>query len=185
MTTLLLLSGFVLALGAGLAGTLRKLLYPRPENFPPDFDVQLLRRSAAESYQPMSRLFAEEDFVFLSRLQPRLLSRLRQQRRRVMREYLRELRAEFERIYAFCRALALKSGAPNFAGQITQAAFSFYGLLLILHMRCAFGWFLHVRVDTADLISAFDRLREAAQTALPALEPRAVMAGGPAWPRFD
>src|SRR5579884_1899439 len=115
MTTLLLLSGFVLALGAGLAGALRKLLYPRPESFPPDFDVQLLRRSAAESYQPMSRLFAEEDFVFLSRLQPRLLSRLRQQRRRVMRAYLRELRAEFERIYAFCRALALNSSDPNFA----------------------------------------------------------------------
>jgi hypothetical protein len=182
MVTLLLLLSFVLAIGLGAAITLRRLHRVGSEANSPRLDALVLSptRSALETYQPMSRLFAEEDFHFLARSRPDLVKRLRRQRQQVLRLYLKELRADFERVYAFCRRLAPKSENPNFAALITQQALSFYGLFLVLQVRCTLGWFLHVRVDTTDLVSSFDRLRQAAQATLSAMAPQAVMAGSPA-----
>lgn len=182
MMTLLLLLSFVLAAGLGAAVVLRWLQGVGPEGITPGLETRILSptRSVLETYQPMNRLFAEEDFQFLSRSRPDLVKRLRRQRQQVLRLYLRELRVDFARVYAFCRRLAPKSADPNFAGAITQQALSFYGLFLILHVRCTLGWFLHVRVDTVDLVGAFDRLRQAAQATLSAMAPQPAMAGSPA-----
>lgn len=183
MTTLLLLLSFVLLVGVGVGVTLRRLYRLGPEGIPADFASQILtptKRSALETYQPMSRLFAEEDFVFLSEARPEMLKRLRRQRRQVMRLFLGELRTDFARVYAFCRLLAPESADPNFATLVTQQAFSFYGLFVVLHLRCTMGWFLHVRVDTVDLVGAFERLRQAAQAAAAAMAPQPAMAGSAA-----
>ena len=95
MTTLFLLLGFLVAVGAGLGLTLRHLFRVRPEGILANPAGDLLTGSALETYQPMSRLFAEEDFTFVSGLDPGLRKRLRRSRRQVMRSYLRELRVDF------------------------------------------------------------------------------------------
>ncbi len=182
MIALLLLLAFVLAVATGVGLTLRRLYGARSEGISPALKAALSApaRSALETYQPMSRLFAEEDFRFLSGLAPALVKRLRRQRRHVMRLYLRELQADFERIYAFCRALAPRSQDPSFATLITKQALSFYGLFVVLQMRCGLGWFLPVRVDTGDLVDAFDRLHQAAQAALQAMASQPIAASQPA-----
>lgn len=182
MMTLLLLLGFVVAVVLGAVVTLWRLHRVTQGGITPAVEAQILSpsRSALEIYQPMGRLFAEEDFRFLRGSRPDLVKRLRRQRRQVLRLYLRELRADFERVYAFCRRLAPKSTDPNFAALITQQALSFYGLFLVLHMRCTLGWFLHVRIDTVDLVGAFDRLRQVAQATLLPMTPQPALAGSPA-----
>jgi hypothetical protein len=172
MTIVLLLLSFVLVVGAGVGITLWRLLRSNgPEALPSGWRERMAStRSALVTYQPMSRLFAEEDFDFLAGqrgFQPGLEKKLRRQRRRVLRLYLRELRLEFRGVYALCRMLVPHSANPDFAAWITRQAAAFYGLLLVLHLRCTLGWFLHVRVDTTDLVTAFDRLREAARAGLP------------------
>ena len=178
MTMFLLLLGFVAAIGLGVSLTLRRLYRPSIQGVPSV--EELTTRPPRETYRPMSRLFAEEDFAFLSGQGPGIIKRLRRQRREVLRLYLRELRADFQRLYALCRILAPKSQDPNFAPLITQQALSFYGLFLILQVRCALGWYLHVRVDTVDLVTAFDRLAQAARATLPALMPQSSFATGAA-----
>lgn len=182
MMTLLLLLGFVVAVVLAGVVTLWRLHRVTHEGITPAVEAQILSpsRSVLETYQPMGRLFAEEDFRFLSGSRPDLVKRLRRQRRQVLRLYLRELRADFERVYAFCRSLAPKSTDPNFAALITQQALSFYGLFLVLHVRCTLGWFMHVRIDTVDLVGAFDRLRQAAQATLLAMTPQPALAGSTA-----
>jgi hypothetical protein len=183
MNTLLLILSIVAVLSAGAAIVLRQLRRIGPEGLRADFVSQLLapaNRSVVETYQPMTRLFSEEDFAFLAEAGPGLLQRLRRQRRQVMRLYLGELRADFAQVYAFCRMLAQKSADPNFATLITQQAFSFYSLLLVLHVRCTLGWFLHVRVDMVDVVGAFERLRQAAQAAAAAMAPQQAAFAGSA-----
>ncbi|MBI3665619.1 MAG: hypothetical protein HY236_05230 [Acidobacteria bacterium] len=184
MTTLMLLLGAVLALGVGVGLTLRRLYRPAASpGVASAHELTLaLTCSPQETYRPMSRLFAEQDFAFLAG-QPGsgtgLVKRLRRQRRGALRLYLREMRADFQRLYALCRLLARNSKDPSFATLVTQQALSFYSLFLILQLRCALGWFLHVRVDTVDLVTAFDRLAQAARASLP-LAPESSLAVGAA-----
>ncbi len=176
MTTLLgvLILIAVVAVGGGL--TLRRLSRTRlPADLGPA-EILSAGRSVGEIYQPMSRLFAEEDFAFLSNAPPGLRKRLRQERRQTLRLYLRQLRGDFERVYAFCRLLARDCTDPNFAPLITQQAMSFYGLLFVMQMRCSMGWFLHVRVDAVDLVGSLDRLWQAAQAAASSMVPQQALA---------
>ncbi len=183
MTILLLLLGFIAAVDAGTAIALWRLYRTGPEGqAPPALVSEILhpRRSALEVYQPMSRLFAEDDFALVGRLKPDLQKRLRRQRQHVLRLYLREIRIGFARLHTLCRILAPRSHDPNFAARVTQQALTFYGLFLVLEFRCALGWFLHVRVDTVDLIAALSQLRQAAQSVLADMNSGAALAGSPA-----
>ncbi|HYL96681.1 MAG TPA: hypothetical protein VET69_12830 [Terriglobales bacterium] len=182
MTILLLLLLFVAAIAAGLGAALWWIYRPGPQTLSPELLAGLLqpRRSALEVYRPMNRLFAEEDFRFISAARPQMVRRLRRQRARVLRLYLRDLQAGFARVQALCRSLAPRSQDPNFAGLITRQALTFYGLLLMLRLRCALGWYLHVRVDTVDLVRALDQLTQAAQATLAGLAPQTALAGSPA-----
>jgi hypothetical protein len=185
MTVLVLLLALILIVGLAGAALLWRLLRTRPSLEGPQVALEALasKRSAVETYQPMSRLFAEEDFAFVSappRTRPGAAKRLRRQRGKILRLYLRELRSDFEHLYTVCRLLAPQSSDPNFAPLITQQALAFYGLWMVLQVRCSLGWFLHVRVDTVDLVSSFERLRQAAQATLQAMTPQPALAGGAA-----
>ena len=183
MMTLMLLLGVILGVGLAAALTMWRLLRPHTAVGMPPAELEALAagRSVLESYQPMSRLFAEEDFAFVAAhpgASRREGQQLRRRRRRILRLYLRDVRRDFERLYAFCRLLAPKSQDPGFASLITQQALAFYGLWMVLQVRCSLGWFLHVRVDTVDLVGALDRLREAARATALALAPRPALAAG-------
>jgi hypothetical protein len=79
------------------------------------------------------------------------------------------LRREFGRVYALARAIIPLSQDPNFGGLVTRQAASFYALLAIIQLRCLLGWYRHVKVETLDLVAAFERLREAARASATAL----------------
>jgi len=140
-----------------------------PDCFEEERDSAELAGLALEAFQPMSRLFAEEDFAFLAARDPqhpRLWKALRRHRRRVLRLFLQELRSEFQRVYEVCRHLAPASPDPSFGPLITRQAAAFYALFLLVDLRCALGWFLPLRVDPTGLLAPLGRLRGAAQACL-------------------
>jgi len=182
MTILLLLLGSVIGVGTGLAVLLWRLSRTGPvdELAARDFQRLAPTGSALDSFEPMCRLFLEEDFSFLASQAgrgPGTARKLRRERRQVLRLYLRELRAEFRGVYKLCRLLAPTSQDPNFAASITRMALSFNSLFALVQLRCALGWFLPVSLETADLVAAFDSLRQAASTAWPVLPPQPAVAG--------
>src|SRR5579864_9342858 len=67
-----------------------------------------------DRYQPMGRLMAEDDLVFL-KSQPgyraEMGARWKRERRRIFRLYLAELKADFRRLHAHARELAAGSGS--------------------------------------------------------------------------
>ena len=75
-----------------------------------------------DRYQPMGRLMAEEDFVFL-KSQPGYRAemgvRWKRERRRIFRLYLAELKADFRRLHAHARQLA--GGSFKALGQLGAA----------------------------------------------------------------
>jgi hypothetical protein len=182
MITLSLLVFFVAAAALSLGLAIWRLSRPRPDAITPAFIQSLLNpsRPVLELYRPMSRLFADEDRIFVAAAAPKMMKQLRRERGRVLRLYLRELQGDFARVYALCRALAPKSQDPNFAASITRHAFTFYSLMLILQLRCTLGVYLHIRVDTTDLVSALDRLSETARAMLAGMTPEPALSGSPA-----
>ncbi len=168
MTTPLLIIGLLLLIGAGIARTLRSVYRPASARKPEALLAEMLEPdpSATGLYQPLSRLFAAQDFAFLSRRNPRLLKRLRRTRKRAFQLYLAEVQTAFQSIYTLCRGLAPKNPDPRFAPFLTQQFFTFHALLLALRWRCALGWFRHVPSDAANLVEALEQLRRTAQAAL-------------------
>jgi hypothetical protein len=69
-----------------------------------------------DRYQPMGRLMAEDDLVFL-KSQPgyraEMGERWKRERRRIFRLYLAELKADFRRLHAQARELVAASGADS------------------------------------------------------------------------
>lgn len=177
MTTLWMLLALVLALGAGLGMILRRILRPAASDPNSTLPGELLSpsRCARKTYQPMNRLMAEADFAFVASqagCNPDLVTRLRRQRVRVLRLYLKQLRGDFERVYRLARRLAPGSLDPEFASRITLQALRFQALWMGLQARCALGWFVPLRVETATLVSALEHLREVARVSVLAAQPQ-------------
>jgi len=182
MTTPLLIIGLLLLIGAGIARILRSVYRPSPARKPEALLAEIMEPdpSAPGLYEPLSRLFAEEDFAFLSRRKPDLSKRLRRSRKRAFQLYLAEVRTAFQSIYTLCRGLAPKNPDPSFAPFLTQQFFTFHALLLVLRWRCALGWFRHVPSDAANLVEAFEQLRRTAQAAVAVSGLQPVLPGRPA-----
>jgi len=74
------------------------------------------REFSLENYDPMNRLLAEEDLVFLRAQRghrPEMDARWRQERYRLFRLYLSELKLDFRRLHARARALVAHSDADS------------------------------------------------------------------------
>lgn len=179
MTMPLLLLAFVAVAGAGLAVSLWRLFNPRQAGSMPAGLGEILAatRSPLETYQPLSRLFAEEDFTFLAAERgapPGAAKLLRRSRCTVLRLYLRQMRAEFRQLHLLCRVLAPQAADPDFATRVARQALAFHGLMLVLEVRCALGWVLPVRVDAGKLVAALDQLRQAARASLAVPTPQLI-----------
>jgi hypothetical protein len=171
MTTLLMILAVVLALAAILGLTLWRLLRPTGSDdlHSASLDEILApRRGARGIYKPMTRLFAEEDFALVSALarQAGLARQLRRHRVRVLSLYLKQLRGDFQRVYALARVLAPHSQDPDFATKTLLQGLRFGMLFLALRVWCALGWPVPLRIETGGLVTALDTLREAARLSL-------------------
>src|SRR5215471_20655160 len=91
--------------GTSVALLLLTLWATRWRAYRSDVDGQLEAGSDEFSlarYEPMGRLLAEEDFVFLAAqpgYRPEIGAKLRRERRQIFRLYLRELSRDFHRLH--------------------------------------------------------------------------------------
>ncbi len=176
MTTILVLSTIAAFLGGLVALPLWREFRRTRSASQGSFDPNeiLLAPPAREAYRPVGRLFASGDFEFLTRQgsRPEIAKRLRRARWQVLRLYLRDLQADFRRVYRIAGVLAAKSQDPAFGALVTRQAVRFYRELSILHICCFLGWPARIQTDVLGLVEALDRLREAARASLVATAPR-------------
>jgi len=117
-----------------------------------------------DRYQPMGRLMAEEDLVFL-KSQPgyraEIGERWKRERRRIFRLYLAELKADFRRLHAHARELVAGSGADSAAlvEVLMKQQFTFMLATNALEFRLALQWIGIGRADIAPLIELVEAMR--------------------------
>lgn len=151
---------FLLLAGASVI-VFRRLLSPATVT---QCELDWLEKFDSGRYAPMARLLADPDYSFLAS-QPgcerSLTRRLRAERRRVFRQYLRCLEADFHRLYHCGRLLlAMKDhDSSELASRLLRARVAFaysvtrVELALLLH---SFGL---ARVDAAPLLRFLEALR--------------------------
>ena len=117
-----------------------------------------------DRYQPMVRLMAEEDLVFL-KSQPgyraEIGERWKRERRRIFRMYLAELKADFRRLHAHARELVAASGADSSAlvEVLMKQQVTFLMATTALEFRLALQWIGIGRVDIRPLIEMVEAMR--------------------------
>ncbi len=113
-------------------------------------------------YQPMTRLLVSDDLDFLAAqpgCRPETLARLRRDRRRIFRMYLRDLAADFQALHAEARKMAASSPEPQtqLIASLLRQQFTFWFALLAIETRLllpqAGG------LDIGELIASVEALR--------------------------
>jgi len=181
MTSLPIVLGALAVIGAGLALTFLRVARVRRRSSAAVLGREMVRtgRSPLETYAPMGRLLAREDWEFVNgpaRLPLSVRRHFRRQRRKILSLYLRDLRADFGRVYALCRELAPYSPDPGFAAEVTRQALLFHAQWLAVELRAALGWSWTTPTRASELVAAFDRLYHAARVTGEAFEARPVYA---------
>jgi len=135
-----------------------------------------MRKYEPDRYRPMTRLLDQEDFDFLAAqpgFRPEIARKLRSQRRRVMRLYLRALSKDFNQLHA--RARRLVAAAPeehhSLVGVLIRQRATFFRVRSMVEMRLALDWLLPGSVDIRPLLGALEKLQ--AELQMPAPTPAA------------
>jgi hypothetical protein len=117
-----------------------------------------------DRYEPMGRLMAEEDLVFL-KSQPgyraEMGERWKRERCRIFRLYLAELKADFRRLHAHARELVAGSGADSAAlvEVLIKQQFTFVMATTTLEFRLALQQIGIGKVDITPLIQLVEAMR--------------------------
>jgi hypothetical protein len=117
-----------------------------------------------DRYQPMGRLMAEEDLVFL-KSQPGYRAEIgkcwKRERRRIFRVYLAEIKADFRRLHAHARELVAASGADSapLVGILMKQQVAFVMATSALELRLALQRIGIGRVDITPLIELLEAMR--------------------------
>ncbi len=129
-------------------------------------------------YRPMERLLSDKDFAFIAAqpgVSPRLLKRMRAERRRIFRQYLASLSADFSRLTFQLREIMVASpcSREDLAASILKARILFAFAVLMVEGRLALHacGLYRVRVSAQGLTEGFAHMqREMEQlTRTPAL----------------
>lgn len=141
----------VVALGLSFAWSFRRLLAPAA-------DLSRLAEFSVEAYRPMERLLLEDDIHFLRRqigFEPHMEKRLRVDRRRVFRAYLRNLTADFRLLHRAARILVSQhpEDRPDLAAGLVRQQLLFWWRLAGVHTRLCLNAVpgLHLQVDAGRL----------------------------------
>jgi hypothetical protein len=92
-------------------------------------------------YEPMARLLAEDDFVFLAAqpgYRPEIGTKLRRDRRRIFRLYLRALACDFHRLHAHAREMVAASSQEHherLVGLLLRQQVTFWRALAAIELR--------------------------------------------------
>ena len=137
-----------------------------------DFDAEWLNNFSLAKYKPMERLFAEEDYEFLASQKGYRLEigrKLRSQRRKVFRLYLRGLKRDFYRLERAVRMLIVSSPVdrPDLAKTLLQQRLAFMWAMFQVECRLALHTLGLGGVDISALVGSLDAMRlELAQVAV-------------------
>jgi hypothetical protein len=171
-------------LGAGLAVAAVALLFVHlfRRLISPDRDPQLsldwCTQFSIDKYRPMERLFSDEDYRFLAAqpgYSPQITKRLKAERRRIFRHYLRCLGRDFKRLHTAARFLLLHSpqDRPDLATALFRQRMVFRYAMLMVHCRLVLQPLGIGTVDVSGLVQAlegvgnqFRQLAAAAQQSL-------------------
>ncbi len=114
-------------------------------------------------YQVMARLTSEEDFEFLSR-QPGYRqetgARLRRERRRIFRMYLRSLALDFQALHAAARKLVADASQPHadLVGMLIRCQFMFWWRMMLVE-ACLLIPATLPSLDIAPLLQPMESIR--------------------------
>jgi hypothetical protein len=129
-----------------------------------DPDQDEVGRFSLARYQPMARLLAEEDFVFLAAqpgYRPEIGAKLRRDRRRIFRLYLRELAFDFRRLHAEARGMVAESGEQHseIVGLLVRQQVIFWRGMAAVELRLMAHWAGIGNVDVRGLVEAVEAMR--------------------------
>ena len=167
MTILVLLT---LVLAASLSWVARRIASPQT-SLP--VTAGWIDALSVERYRPMMRLLDSEDLEFL-RLQPgftpQIATRLRIQRCRIFRGYLRCLSDDFAQVCTAMKIVLLQSrdDRPDLAKALVRQQALFAAGMAAVHVRLfLYRWGL-CSADVTGLVKIFDGMRLELQTLVPA-----------------
>ncbi len=128
------------------------------------FDANWIDDFSIDKYRPMFRLLAEDDYEFLASQsgQPsNAVRRLRADRRRIFRAYLKSLVSDFYRLQVGLKLVMVHSehDRPELAAQLLKQRMFFSYALVRVEFRLALHTFGLATVDVRDLIGSVDSLR--------------------------
>ena len=147
-----------------------ELLRPRPAQ-EGGLDLNALRSDYArpDPYAPMAKLLSDEDDQYLrgqSWACEHLRCRLRKQRRRALRFYVRRMGEDFSRTWRLCKLLAPISEDHDFVIRLASAAIRFHSMHLLVSATLTIGAEGLVRQRLSDLAEMGVELRATAHTLL-------------------
>ncbi|HYK57797.1 MAG TPA: hypothetical protein VEV85_00070 [Bryobacteraceae bacterium] len=125
-------------------------------------DFQASPEFSMERYAPMTRLLAGEDMQFLRKHAcGKIAARWDRARRRVFRQYLRDLSVDFHRLHAQARALVSESPEQysDLVGMLMRQQVAFLRAMAGVELRLAFHAAGIGTVDVRRLIGVIDSMR--------------------------
>jgi hypothetical protein len=158
-----------LALGVGIVLLVRAIASPGARL---PVTAGWIDELSGERYRPMMRLLESEDIDFL-RSQPgfssRMASRLRAQRCKIFRGYLRCLNTDFKRIMLALKLVMMQSldDRPDLAAILFRQQLSFAFGLTLANVRVVLYRFGGSGVDVGPLVRIFDTMRQELQAMVP------------------
>ncbi len=162
MTALVLTLVLILLMLAVLVGSMRRL--GRGDRNTPSLDREdvLEAGASAKTYRPLNRLFSAEDSAFLRGFGHRgtkLTWRLGSARSRVLRIYLRQIRADFDNVWRLACRLVPHSSNPNFGSWIVKQWIMFHAVLMLVYVRSWLGSRIPMPIHAAGLVNALEAFR--------------------------
>jgi hypothetical protein len=132
-------------------------------------DPEWLKNFSVSSYRPMERLLDEDDITFLkehSGYEPGMEDRLRSDRLRVFRMYLKNLGRDFNRLHYALRLIVLHAteDSPELAKTLIKQKLVFLMSFAAVHVRLELYRYGISGVDVHGLISTLDTMQHELQS---------------------
>jgi hypothetical protein len=117
-----------------------------------------------DRYEPMGRLLAEEDLLFLKSqpgYRPEMGARWKRERRRILRMYLSDLKDDFRRLHAQARKLAAHSDvdSADLVKVLMKQQVTFFWTTSYLEFRLALERLGMGKTDVARFIELIEAMR--------------------------
>jgi len=126
--------------------------------------AEWLSRFSVAKYRPMERLFSDEDYRYLARqkgYRPELARRLRRERIKIFRGYLKWISSDFRRLEAaisFWMSHA-QQDRPDLAKALLKRRLSFFFALAAARWRLLLYGFGLSTADVRRLVDSLDQMR--------------------------